>query len=122
MKYIVIFLLGGTLYSALEVLWRGYTHWTMTLCGGACFLLIYLLNRSLPGAGFLMRCLAGTAVITSAELLVGITVNIVLGWGVWDYSHMPFNFMGQICLPYTVLWFLLCIPVFGICKFIDKII
>ena len=24
---------------------------------------------------------------------------------VWDYSHVPMNFMGQICVPFTLLWF-----------------
>ena len=26
---------------------------------------------------------------------------------VWDYSMMPLNFNGQICLPFTFLWFAL---------------
>lgn len=28
--------------------------------------------------------------------------------GVWDYSAAPFNLLGQICLPFTLLWFPLC--------------
>ena len=122
MKYITIFLLGALGYSSLEVLWRGYTHWTMSLSGGICFLLIYFLNINLARESIFMRCVAGALVITATELIVGVTVNIILGWNVWDYSSVPFNFLGQICLPYTLLWFFLCIPVFGICTLIDKII
>lgn len=29
------------------------------------------------------------------------------GWNVWDYNNMPLNLLGQICLPFTVLWFFL---------------
>jgi|GEM_PF-3890739 len=29
-----VFLSGGGIYSALEILWRGYTHWTMAVTGG----------------------------------------------------------------------------------------
>jgi uncharacterized membrane protein len=39
--------------------------------------------------------------------MAGIIVNLAFKWGVWDYSQMPYNFMGQICLLYFNLWFLL---------------
>lgn len=120
MKYIWIFLIGLVGYSVIEILWRGYTHWTMSLCGGFCFLVIYFLNIHLASENIFYRCFAGAVVITATELLVGITVNIILGWNVWDYSPVPFNFLGQICIPYTVLWFFLCIPVFRLCSAIDK--
>lgn len=121
MRYITIFLIGAAGYSALEVLWRGYTHWTMSFCGGFCFLLIYFLNINLAHESMLYRALAGALVITATELVVGVTVNIILRWNVWDYSAVPFNFMGQVCLPYTVLWFFLCIPVLWLCTGLDKI-
>ena len=25
----------------------------------------------------------------------------------WDYSDMPFNILGQVCLPFSALWVLL---------------
>lgn len=46
-------------------------------------------------------------VITTVEFIAGYIINIRLGWDVWDYSELPFNLMGQICLPYMGLWFLL---------------
>ena len=122
MKYIFIFLLGAMGYSGLEVFWRGFTHWTMALTGGVCFLLIYLLNGALITESVLLRSFAGALIITSAELLVGVTVNIILKWNVWDYSSVPFNFLGQICLRYFLLWYLLCVPVVGICTVMSKII
>ena len=60
--------------------------------------------------------------ITCIELIAGIVVNIILGWNVWDYSDIPFNFKGQICLFYSLLWFFLCFPVSGICEYLKIMI
>lgn len=58
----------------------------------------------------------GAAVITTIEFLVGITVNLLMGWEVWDYSERNFNLMGQICLIFSLCWFILCIPCIPLCK------
>ena len=58
---------------------------------------------------------AGAAAVTLLELATGLIVNRWLGWNVWDYSDMPLNFMGQICLPFTLLWF----PVSGAAIFTE---
>lgn len=52
--------------------------------------------------------------ITGVEFAFGMVFNRLFKMNVWDYSRMPFNFMGQICLLYTLLWGILscaCIPV-----------
>ena len=121
MKYAVVFLVGALGYGGLEILWRGYTHWTMALTGGSCLLVIYFLNISMVNVSIWKRCLLRSAVITVFELAVGIAVNIILKWNVWDYSKIPFNFMGQICLPYSVLWYFLCLPVVWGCSLLAKI-
>lgn len=33
--------------------------------------------------------------------------KVSAGVGIWDYSNMPFNIIGQICLPFTVAWYIL---------------
>ena len=44
-----LFLLGGGAYAALELAWRGTTHWTMFLTGGVCLCLLQALaDRPLP--------------------------------------------------------------------------
>ncbi len=53
----------------------------------------------------------GGIVITTVEFITGILVNIMLGWHVWSYAHSWANLCGQICLLFTGLWMLLCIPV-----------
>ena len=60
-------------------------------------------------------------IITMIELAVGIFDNIIMHWNVWDYSNMPFNFLGQICIPFSAFWFVLCIPARLICKHISAL-
>ena len=49
-------------------------------------------------------------IITAVEFLVGLVVNVWLKFNVWDYSKLPYNVMGQVCLLYTNLWFFLSLP------------
>ncbi len=57
--------------------------------------------------GLIWQMLLGSGIITALELFTGLIVNVWLGWGVWDYSNMPLNLWGQICLPYSLLWVLI---------------
>ncbi len=111
-KYAIITLIGGIYYFLLEVLWRGYSHWTMIITGGLCALLVYVINDYFNKVPLFIRCFFGSLIITAAEFVVGIAVNIWLDWNVWDYSDKLFNLMGQICLNSSAIWFLLCIPGF----------
>lgn len=121
MRYITVFILGALGYTLLEIIWRGYSHWTMTVTGGFCMTILFLLNESLASWDLSAKCFVGCILITSVELVVGILVNLILKWNVWDYSSIPMNFMGQICLPYTVLWYFLCIPVMWICTRLGRV-
>ncbi len=103
----ILFLAGGILYLLVELLWRGYSHWSMFFMGGLCFVLIGLINEIFPwDMALWLQGVIGAAVITAAELAVGSIVNLHLGWQVWDYSDMPLNLMGQICVPFSLLWIL----------------
>lgn len=46
----------------------------------------------------------GAGIITGVELVFGLVFNRALGMGVWDYSRVPLNLWGQICLPFTLIW------------------
>lgn len=116
-----VFLLGGVVYGLCEMLWRGYTHWTMVLLGGICFLGLYLGQKKFGELPLIMRCFAGAVFITSLELVTGSVVNIALGMRVWDYSSMPFNFMGQICPQFFCLWVVLCFPALFLCGEISEL-
>ena len=96
---------GGLLYIILELVWRGHSHWTMFALGGLCFALIGLINELIPWCMPLWKqALIGAAIITGLEFLTGCIVNLWLRWNVWDYSDMPLNLLGQICVPYILLW------------------
>ena len=41
---LISFAIGSVLYGTIEILWRGYTHWTMLLAGGICLALFYVFN------------------------------------------------------------------------------
>lgn len=113
---ILVFILGGAAYAMIEVLFRGHTHWTMVLTGGACVLTLYMLSGWLVAVPLVIGALAGATIITFYEFCVGLIVNVRLGWGVWDYSDMPCNVLGQICPTFTAIWFLLCLIFLSIVK------
>ena len=93
---------GGVAYGMIEVLWRGYTHFSMVITGGVC---CYLLCRIARMEGSWLRlALMGGLTVTFAELLVGCVVNLWLGWDVWDYSGAFLNLWGQICLAFSLVW------------------
>lgn len=104
------FLFGALGYPMIEIFWRGYTHPTMALAGGTCAVALYRLNRALARGWLPLRMLASGAAITLIELLFGVVCNLWLGLAVWDYSRVPLQLMGQICLPYCLLWCLLSLP------------
>ena len=105
-KYVVLFVMGGLVYMSLELLWRGYTHWTMGVLGGICFICLGLINELLSWETPLaLQMLIGSTIITILEFITGCIVNLWLGWNVWDYSNLPLNLLGQICLPFSILWY-----------------
>ena len=113
------FLMGYFCYSLVEIVMRGYTHWTMSLTGGLVLSLLYAVNQRRT-LSLIRSCLVGTLIITAVEFTVGIFDNIIMRWNVWDYSDMPLNLLGQICIPFSCFWFLLCIPARYLCRLMDS--
>lgn len=112
--YLAAFFIGAFAYSLIEILWRGHTHWTMTLTGGICMVMLMFINTlslALP-----LKWLIGALSITAVEFAVGCVVNLALGWGVWDYSDLPLNLFGQVSLLFTLVWFMLSIPGIALCR------
>ena len=99
-KKLGLFCLGGGAYVALELLWRGRSHYSMFLAGGTCFLLLGILRKAkLPMP---VKAGLGALSITAVELVAGWIFN--RDYSVWDYRALPFNFQGQICAMFTLLW------------------
>ena len=102
LKPCILFYLGGSAYMTLEFLWRGRSHGSMFLLGGACFLLIGKLSALLRRIPLAFQLIASSAVITGLELGTGLLVN--RDYSVWDYRDVRCNYLGQICLPFSLLW------------------
>ena len=118
-KGILFFLVGGIGYVALEFWWRGYSHGSMFLAGGTCFLLLGKLDSIRPRLILPLRGLLGAGIITMVELLAGLLFN--RDYRVWDYRHLPINFHGQICLQFFLLWIPLSIGAMGVYRLLKKI-
>ena len=117
LEFFSIYLFGAIGYGSLEILYRGYTHWSMLLTGGLCCCLIHLIATRMSQRLW-EKWIMCAAVITTVEFLVGCIVNIRLGWHVWDYSGMRLNLMGQICPAFTGLWLLLSVPCVSVSRFL----
>ena len=108
LKYYTLGTLGGTVYVFIELMWRGYSHWSMFLLGGICFIALGLINEVIPWEMPLTaQMFIGCIIITALEFITGCIVNLWLGWDVWDYSNLPCNLLGQISVVSSVGWYFL---------------
>ena len=123
-KFLISFIVGGSLYVCIEIMLRGYSHYSMFICGGLCFYFVGAVGKMVlekskrVDAAIILIMLSGALIITSLELITGIIVNIIFGMNVWDYSDMKYNVMGQICPVFSLMWSLISLP----CVYIDSMI
>ncbi len=110
-KWFTIFMTGGMIYYFLEITVRGYSHYSMIICGGMATLLCGGLNQVFRRMGVLAQMLLSAVIISELEFLTGYVVNVILGYDVWDYSYLPYNLMGQICVGYSLLWMFLSLAI-----------
>ena len=99
---------GAITYLLIEICWRGYTHWTMGILGGIVIVLVGLINevtkKDLP---LIIQAPMASIIITLVEYWAGYILNIQLGMNIWDYSDLPLNVDGQVCLYFSLLWMIL---------------
>ncbi|MGX8701837.1 putative ABC transporter permease [Caproiciproducens sp.] len=120
-KNAFLFLTGGAVYPALEMICRGKTDISMAAAGGLCLCLIdRVCNHTMRSRPISVKCFAGSGIITTVEFVTGLLVNVVLKQDVWDYSALPLNIMGQICVPFSLLWCVVTLPAMGLCGLCEK--
>ncbi len=120
LRYSFTFAFGGLGYAVIELLWRGRTHWTMMIAGGICFVLFSLIAEKLKHRRLLFKCALSASAVTGVELIFGIIFNVFLNMKIWDYSNQPFNFLGQICPLYTILWGVLALFFIPVAELLNK--
>ncbi len=111
---------GGAAYVGLELLWRGRSHGSMFLAGGSCFLLLGQLSKRGRSLSAPARATLGAGIVTAVELMTGLIFN--RDHRVWDYRDLPLQFMGQICLPYSLLWIPVSAAAMGLYRRLEKLI
>lgn len=119
-EIIIVFGFGCFMYSLVEVIFRGFTHWTMFITGGIVFSVLYYIFDISCGKNIIKGAFIGSVIITTVEYAVGCVVNIALKMRVWDYSASPMNLFGQICLKFSLGWFVLSIFAFFIASFLRQ--
>lgn len=109
-KTLFLFIVGFMAYITLEVCWRGYSYPLMGLCGGIAFVLIDKINNEISwDIDILIQGAIGSAIITLMEFITGTLSLHGVVKQMWDYTNVPLNYKGIICLPFSFVWFLLSI-------------
>ena len=108
LKHFTAVVIGALIYGMIEISARGFTHITMGLLGGISMIVIHLTNDARrDGLNFFVQISLIAFFITAIEFITGEIVNVRLGMNIWDYSDIPLNFDGQICLPFVGIWLVL---------------
>ena len=114
-QYVWIFAIGCYVGYAIETLWclikNGYIESRSSLVlghlsvayGMGAMLLTLILIRFQNASWwkiFLISFLSGTV----TEYICSLGQEICFGSVAWDYSHLPLNINGRVCLLYSVFW------------------
>lgn len=104
-EYIFLWTVGGCLYYTIEIIFRGFSHWSMFVLGGICLLFFGAQGMAVKWRDPLwLQVLRCTIFVTACEFITGMIVNKWMQWNVWDYSDQLFHIFGQICLPFAILF------------------
>ena len=106
---------GGTVYFLLEVAYKTATghperiSWTMLVLAVVLCVPVERAGAELPWECPLwLQAAVCAALVTLVEFCAGCVLNLWIGLDIWDYSDIPFNLLGQICLPFSLVWLVLC--------------
>ena len=119
-KYGLCFILGAVGYAAIEIIWRGYTHWSMMIAGGLCFIIFSLVAERLREKNIFIKAAVCALGVTVVEFIFGVVFNIWLKMEVWDYSGIPMNILGQICPIFSLVWVGIAIAFLPLADVINK--
>ena len=106
-----LFLSCGFIYCMIEILFRGWSHWSMFVLAGflGVFCIDSINNVLSFDCDYIVQILISTILCTIGEGISGIILNIWLQLNVWDYSKMTFGtfFFGQCNVLFCFAWMLI---------------
>lgn len=109
-EYLFLWALGGTIYYEFEMIFRGFSHWSMFVLGGICLCFIAWQGKMVHWRDPLWRQTVRCVIFVAAgEFFTGIIVNKWLRLNVWDYSDQPMQLFGQVCVPFLIIFSGLCV-------------
>jgi uncharacterized membrane protein len=112
-KIIVIWIILGMIYMTLEGIYRiregGFVNIVMLPIGGLCGLIVGSINqiKKFYNMKIIYQSLIGACCTLFIEYISGYIFNIKLNLDIWDYSELPLNIHGQVCLLFGVIWFII---------------
>ena len=113
LKVLLIWFILGMMYFTLEGIWRipkgGYANIAMLPVGGLCGLCVGTINQipKFYNMKIIYQSIIGAVITTIIEFISGLFLNCYLQLGIWDYSNLPVNILGQVCLPFSLIWFVI---------------
>ena len=91
-------------------------HWTDLAVFSLLCIPLDAVNERMPWTFPLwLQAVLGGIVLIVSQLTAGLVFNVWLGLGLWDYTSLFGNFLGQICPRYALLWLLLAGPLLMLC-------
>ena len=110
-KSLTLFYTGFCAFITIEVMFRGYSYPVSGVMGGFAVIMLDGINDEMSwDLDLALQALIGGALITLMEAGVGIIMLCVPGVPrMWDYSDIPFNIAGIICLPFSIAWVFLSV-------------
>jgi uncharacterized membrane protein len=109
-KLLTLFLVGYCAYIAIEVTYKNISYPLMGAVGGISFLLFDQINNIISwNLDLILQGCIGSAIVTGFELIIGEGLKILNQTPMWDYSNMPLNYDGVICLPFSIVWIFITI-------------
>ena len=108
-KNVILFMVGFCVYITIETLYRKFSFWQMGVCGGIIIVLLDKINNHISwDIDLTIQGLIGSFLVTGIEFIIG-TAWSYFDWipVMWDYSNVPLNYNGIICVPFMLVWFVL---------------
>lgn len=117
-EWILIMTFAGYVYVCLELLFRGRSDITMMFCASICVIPMFALNEWYTyDFNFIAQIVICALFATLVELIFGLTFN--RDYHIWDYRNQLFNYKGQICLLFSLVWMAISAVVIPLLDFID---